>query len=49
VPSPQDAADALAVAICHMHSTVPGRAAAAVAAPAARALTNWRHYRPARS
>ena len=48
VPSPHDAADALAVAICHIHSL--GLAAAAVVAPPARkAATSWRHYRPARS
>jgi crossover junction endodeoxyribonuclease RuvC len=63
-PSPHDVADALAVAICHMHSTrlslhglqgLPGAAAAgtrvsraANSAKVARALTSWRHYRPAR-
>jgi crossover junction endodeoxyribonuclease RuvC len=46
VPSPHDAADALAVAICHAHSRLP---AGLVARPAARgkAATSWRHYRPA--
>ncbi len=49
VPSPHDAADALAVAICHLHSTpaytvigdqglAPGRD---------RRLKSWRQYRPA--
>ena len=51
VPSPHDAADALAVAICHLHqsgaiararSREGGRAGNAVP-PAAR---SWRHYRP---
>jgi crossover junction endodeoxyribonuclease RuvC len=49
-PSPHDAADALAVAVCHIHSQPPPRAARAIAAaPAGRsrkAATSWRHYRP---
>ena len=45
-PSPHDAADALAVAICHVHSMVPGRPLAA--GTAGRGLTSWRRYRPAR-
>jgi crossover junction endodeoxyribonuclease RuvC len=49
VPSPHDAADALAVAICHVHSTAPGRAAGATTAGRARGATSWRQYRPARS
>lgn len=45
-PSPHDASDAIAVAICHIHS-----AAGAVAAAASRnipqtRLTSWRNYRP---
>jgi crossover junction endodeoxyribonuclease RuvC len=45
-PTPHDAADALAVAICHAHSC-----GFAVSAPAARergqrGATSWRHYRP---
>jgi crossover junction endodeoxyribonuclease RuvC len=48
VPSPHDAADALAVAICHVHS-----AGAVVPDMAARrppkSATSWRHYRPART
>jgi crossover junction endodeoxyribonuclease RuvC len=56
VPSPHDAADALAVAICHVHSQTPVRAlaatvsllgAAATVAAASKA-TSWRRYRPAR-
>jgi crossover junction endodeoxyribonuclease RuvC len=49
VPSPHDAADALAVAICHIHSMAPARAAAALPRQSAKALTSWRHYRPART
>ncbi|MGE5245320.1 MAG: crossover junction endodeoxyribonuclease RuvC [Betaproteobacteria bacterium] len=46
-PSPHDAADALAVAICHVHSQPPARAAAAAGrAPRAGSGTSWRHYRP---
>jgi crossover junction endodeoxyribonuclease RuvC len=47
IPSPHDAADALAVAICHIHSMAPARAAAAMAAPAGKAPASWRSYRPA--
>ena len=52
VPSPHDAADALAIAICHVHCQAPPLAASAVLA--ARALgagsgTSWRRYRPART
>ncbi len=49
LPSPHDAADALAVAICHVHSAPPGRVLAAATAPRAKSATSWRHYRPARS
>ena len=49
-PSPHDAADALAVAVCHIHSQPSPRAAGAIAqATAGRAgksATSWRHYRP---
>jgi crossover junction endodeoxyribonuclease RuvC len=49
LPSPHDAADALAVAICHVHSQAPARAGAAIAPlPRTKAAMNWRHYRPAR-
>jgi crossover junction endodeoxyribonuclease RuvC len=58
VPTPHDAADALAVAICHVHSqralrTVgpPGAGGSNEAEPARRAAgaraTSWRTYRPA--
>lgn len=43
-PSPHDAADALAVAICHIHSLGP----ASAPAPRSRAATSWRQYRPGR-
>lgn len=50
MPSPHDAADALAVAICHAHSTSPADAqAAAIVGSRAKAATNWRAYRPVRS
>ncbi len=51
VPEPNDAADALGIAICHAHS-LPAftRAATSEGAlpskPKSRALTSWRHYRP---
>ena len=48
VPAPHDAADALAVAICHVHSHAPARVAAVVVGPRHKA-TSWRTYRPARS
>jgi len=49
VPSPHDAADALAVAICHVHSaavTSPSRVASAM--PARSKATSWRTFRPSR-
>jgi crossover junction endodeoxyribonuclease RuvC len=46
-PSPHDAADALAVAICHVHAQPAPRAAAAVP-PARSRATSWRQYRPQR-
>jgi crossover junction endodeoxyribonuclease RuvC len=49
VPSPHDAADALAVAICHVHAQPPARAGAPAAIPRARShATSWRQYRPER-
>ncbi len=47
VPSPHDAADALAVAICHVHAQPRARAGAAVQ-PARSRATSWRQYRPQR-
>jgi crossover junction endodeoxyribonuclease RuvC len=45
-PSPHDAADALAVAICHVHSAT-GIVAERMATEAPRtALRSWRDYRP---
>jgi crossover junction endodeoxyribonuclease RuvC len=45
-PTPHDAADALAVAICHAHSL---NAASHRGGPLrGKAATSWRHYRPAR-
>ena len=49
VPSPHDAADALAIAICHVHSQRPARAIGAGAVqPVKSRATNWRQYRPER-
>jgi len=44
-PSPHDASDAIAVAICHIHSATGSIAAAVGTQP--RKLTSWRQYRPA--
>ena len=55
LPSPHDAADALAVAICHSQAVRPfgsaqGKSAAADAGRARTSLPkSWRHYRPART
>ncbi len=46
VPAPHDAADALAIAICHVHSASGSVAVAARATPAGSRLTTWRAYRP---
>jgi crossover junction endodeoxyribonuclease RuvC len=43
-PSPHDAADALAVAICHVHSHHAAGAADSI--PARSTATSWRNYRP---
>ena len=46
-PAPHDAADAIAVAICHIHSATGAVAAAAASTPrSASRLTSWRNYRP---
>ena len=45
LPSPHDAADALAVAICHVHAHGIARVASAM--PAKSKATSWRSYRPA--
>ena len=49
VPTPHDAADALAVAICHAHSASPVASDAAVVRSRTKAVTSWRSYRPAGS
>jgi len=50
VPSPHDAADALAVAICHAHSMSPvDSEATPVFHSRTKATTSWRAYRPVRS
>ena len=51
VPTPHDAADALAIAICHLHSVpayaaVVARQPAGSRRPAAAGLKSWRQYRP---
>jgi len=50
VPAPHDAADALAIAICHVHSSTGSVADAVRTAPARRIVggggTSWRAYRP---
>ena len=43
VPSPHDAADALAVAICHLHN---GRSGSGDACVAPALASSWRRYRP---
>jgi crossover junction endodeoxyribonuclease RuvC len=51
-PSPHDAADALAVAICHVHSMPPAGLGASVGMPDSRSglpggqPRSWRQYRP---
>jgi len=51
-PSPHDAADALAVALCHVHSAYGAIADAVARTPdgprgaASPKLTSWRAYRP---
>ncbi len=47
VPSPHDAADALAVAVCHVHTTgSPAREAIVEASGRSKAPRSWREYRP---
>ncbi len=47
VPSPHDAADALAVAVCHAHSAGPATAAVRAAGSGKLAARSWRRYKPA--
>ena len=47
VPTPHDAADALALAICHVHSSSGFRGSAgSPAVPTGSRSTSWRAYRP---
>lgn len=46
LPSPHDAADALAVAVCHVHSTGNPASEALAATRGTRAPRSWREYRP---
>jgi crossover junction endodeoxyribonuclease RuvC len=45
-PKPHDVADALAVAICHVHNGTGAIADHARAEPARSSLRSWRDYRP---
>jgi len=45
VPAPHDVADALAVAICHVHSARPPAIEALSAQKPTTSLRSWRHYR----
>ena len=47
-PAPHDAADALAVAICHIHSLAPARAREAMSLAGEKRTTSWRQFRPSR-
>ena len=47
LPTPHDAADALAVAICHSHAMKP--ATSSPSRPRSNTPKSWRHYRPART
>jgi crossover junction endodeoxyribonuclease RuvC len=46
-PTPHDAADALAAAICHIHASRPAAAARGRRGSASAMATSWRNYRPA--
>ena len=46
IPTPHDAADALAVALCHGHSMGPISSESAPSSIAKSSLTSWRRYRP---
>jgi crossover junction endodeoxyribonuclease RuvC len=43
-PTPFDASDALAVAICHVHSQPPATTPAAAPRSRSKSVTSWRHY-----
>jgi hypothetical protein len=44
-PAPHDAADALAVAICHVHASGPVARAAKAGSQAPAHLRSWRHVK----
>jgi crossover junction endodeoxyribonuclease RuvC len=46
IPSPHDVADALAVAICHLHSATGIIAERAAVVKPSTAMRSWRDYRP---
>jgi crossover junction endodeoxyribonuclease RuvC len=46
VPSPHDVADALAIAVCHVHHLGPIARAAGDAAPRRGAPRSWRQWKP---
>jgi crossover junction endodeoxyribonuclease RuvC len=49
LPSPHDAADALAIALCHVHSRPrAGALDSGASQPSKSRATSWRHYRPQR-
>ena len=48
VPTPHDAADALAIAICHLHRSTGAIAERSAAEKPASPLKSWRDYRPER-
>ena len=45
-PSPHDVADALAVALCHLHTATGPTADRTRGEPPRSALRSWRHFRP---
>jgi len=49
VPTPHDAADALAVAICHVHAQPPASRVLIGVQPARSRAKSWRTYKPAAS
>jgi crossover junction endodeoxyribonuclease RuvC len=49
LPTPHDAADALAVAICHSHASLSQASATTSSPRRSKSASSWRHYRPARS
>ena len=45
-PSPHDASDAIAIAICHVHTSQGAAAQAARLQAPSSTARSWRHYRP---